>query len=138
MPCWTASSGTTVASFNVFTRSRVETDWPGHSAWFLLSNTAFRRIVPLVVSTWLLITASLPSASGFLPSVVIAITLSGAICLRLVDVGQLLFRRGEDHGDRLDLGDRDDAGLGRGIDDVADVDLAQAGDARRSATSTWV
>ena len=71
----------------------------------------------------------MPSASGFLPSVVIAITLSGCDRLRLVDVWQLLFRRGEDDGDRLDLGDRHDAGLGRGIDDVADVDLTQAGDA---------
>ena len=77
MPCWIASSGTTVASFSVLTSSRVETDWPGHKAWFLLSNTALRRMVPLVVSTWLLTTASVPSASGFLPSVVIAITLSG-------------------------------------------------------------
>ena len=50
--------------------------------------------------------------------------------LGLVDVGQLLFRRGEDHGDRLDLGDRHDAGLGRRVDDVADIDLTQAGDAR--------
>ena len=65
-----------------------------------------------------------------MPSVVSAITLSGCNRLRLVDIGQLLFRRGEDDGDRLDLGDRHDAGLGRGIDDVADVDLAQAGDAR--------
>ena len=50
--------------------------------------------------------------------------------MRFIDVGQLVFRRGEDHGDRLDLGDRHDAGLRRGIDDVADVDLPQAGDAR--------
>ena len=50
--------------------------------------------------------------------------------LRFVDGGQLVFRRGEDHGDRLDLRDRHDAGLRGGIDDVADIDLAQAGDAR--------
>src|ERR1700722_14668088 len=74
-----ASSGITVASFSVFTRSRVETDWPGHNAWFLLSNTALRRMVPLVVSTWLLTTDNTPSANGFLPSVVIAMTFSGAI-----------------------------------------------------------
>src|SRR5260370_30729839 len=35
------------SSFSVLTRSRVETDWPGHNAWFLLSNTALSRIVPL-------------------------------------------------------------------------------------------
>ena len=49
--------------------------------------------------------------------------------LSFVDVRQLLLRRGENHGDRLDLGDGDDASLGRGIDDVADIDLAQPGDA---------
>ena len=76
MECWTASSGTTVASFRVRTRRRVDTDCPGHSVWSLLSNTALSRIVPLLVSTWLLMTASLPSASVFLPSVVKAITLS--------------------------------------------------------------
>ena len=48
---------------------------------------------------------------------------------RGLDIRQLVFRRGEDHRDRLDLGDGHDAGLGRGIDDVADVDLAQPGDA---------
>ena len=46
--------------------------------------------------------------------------------LRALDVGQLIFGRGENHGDRLDLGDRDDPGLGRGVDDIADIDLAQA------------
>ncbi len=50
--------------------------------------------------------------------------------MRLVDIGELLFRRGENHGDRLDLGDRHHAGLGRSVDDVADIDLAQAGDTR--------
>ena len=68
----------TVASFSVVTSSRVETDWPGHSAWFLLSNTALRRMVPLVVSTWLLITDNTPSDRVFLPSVVSAIVFSGA------------------------------------------------------------
>src|SRR5260370_30062923 len=42
----------------------------------------------------------------------------------------LLFRRGENDSNRFDLGDRHDAGLGRRIDDVADVDLTQAGNAR--------
>ncbi|OIQ66533.1 hypothetical protein GALL_518950 [mine drainage metagenome] len=49
--------------------------------------------------------------------------------LRLVYIGQLLFRRGENHGNRLDLGDRDDPALRRGVDDVADIDLTQADDA---------
>ena len=35
-------------------------------------------MVPLVVSTWLLITAKVPSARGVFPSVVIAMTFSGA------------------------------------------------------------
>ena len=65
-----------------------------------------------------------------MPSVVSAMTLSGATDCASLDIRQLLFRRGEDDGDRLDLGDRHNAGLGRGVDDVADVDLAQAGDAR--------
>ena len=52
------------------------------------------------------------------------------LCLRFVDGGQLVFGRRENHGDRLDLRDGDDAGLRRGIDDVADIDQTQAGDAR--------
>jgi len=50
--------------------------------------------------------------------------------LRFVDVGQLVFRRGENDSNRLDLGDRHNPGLRRGIDDIADVDLTKAGDAR--------
>jgi len=38
----------------------------------------------------------------------------------------LLFRRGENDANRLDLGNRDNPGLRRGIDDVAEIDLAQA------------
>ena len=41
----------------------------------------------------------------------------------------MVFRGGENHRNRFDLRDRHDAGLGRGIDDVADIDLAQADDA---------
>ena len=77
----------------------------------------------------MLITDNAPSDSGFLPSVRQRDHFQRLLCLRFVDVGQLVFRRGKDHGDRLDLRDGDDAGLRRGIDDVADVDLAQAGDA---------
>src|SRR5260221_1758206 len=72
-----ASSGTTVASFKVVIRSLVETDWPGHSAWSLLSNTALSRIVPLVVSTWLLISDSVPVDSTRLPSVESAMVFGG-------------------------------------------------------------
>ena len=56
--------------------------------------------------------------------------MGGACRERCPDIGQLVFRRGEDHRDRLDLRDRDDAGLGRGVDDVADIDLTQPDDAR--------
>ena len=51
------------------------------------------------------------------------------ISLRFIDVGQLIFRRGEDHGDRFDLGNSHNPGLGRSIDDVADINLTQPGDA---------
>jgi hypothetical protein len=44
------------------------------------------------------------------------------------DVRQLCFRCGKDHGDRLNLRDGDNAGLCRCIDDVADIDLTNAGD----------
>ena len=66
-----------MASFSVRIRSRVETDWPGHSAWSLLSNTALSRIVPLVVSTWLLISDSVPVDSTRLPSVDSAMVFGG-------------------------------------------------------------
>jgi len=46
--------------------------------------------------------------------------------LRLIYIRQLLFRRGENDANRLDLGNRDNPGLRRGIDDVAEIDLAQA------------
>ena len=45
---------------------------------------------------------------------------------RPVDVGQILLRQGEQHGDRLHLGDDDDAALGS-AHEVADVDQAHAG-----------
>ena len=109
--------------------SRVETDWPGHSAWSLLSNTALSRIVPLEVSTWLLISASVPVGKHPLAVGGERDRLRRGGGERRLDLRQLVFRRGEDHGDRLDLGDGHDAGLGRGIDDIADVDLAEAGDA---------
>ncbi len=64
-----------------------------------------------------------------MPSVVSAVTFSGCFACASLMVGQLLFGGGENHRDRLDLGDGHDAGLRRGIDDVADVDLTQAGDA---------
>ena len=47
---------------------------------------------------------------------------------RGLDIRQLVFRRGEDHRDRLDLGDGHDAGLRRGIDDIADIDLPEPDD----------
>ena len=47
---------------------------------------------------------------------------------RGLDIRQLVFRRGEDHRDRLDLGDGHDAGLCRGIDDIADIDLPEPDD----------
>ena len=50
-------------------------------------------------------------------------------CERSLDLGQLIFGCGEDHRDRLDLRNGHDAGLGCGIDDVADIDLAKARDA---------
>ena len=58
-----------------------------------------------------------------------AIVLGRAGGERGLDIRQLVFRRGEDHRDRLDLGDGHDAGLRRGIDDVADIDLPQPDDA---------
>ena len=42
------------------------------------------------------------------------------------DARQVVLRRGEDDGDRLDLGDGDDAGLLRRVDHVALVDEAEA------------
>src|ERR1700729_1070957 len=49
--------------------------------------------------------------------------------LSALDVRQLIFGRGENDGNRLNLSDRDDPGLSRGIDDIADIDLTQADDA---------
>ena len=130
MPCWIASSGTTVASFSVLISSRVETDWPGHSAWSLLSNTAFRRMVPLVVSTWLLISASVPVGQPFLPSVDSAITFGG-------EAASAALMSGSCSSGAVKI-----TAIGSiwamvtmpvwvdGVDDVADIDLAQAGDAR--------
>ena len=67
------------------------------------------------------------SPRTWLPSEVLA-TSSGApaasICVELRD---LLLGRGEDDRDRLQLGDRHDAGLLRGGDDIALVDQAEAG-----------
>ena len=39
---------------------RTLTNWPGHSASVALGNSALRRIVPVVWSTWLSITRSTP------------------------------------------------------------------------------
>jgi hypothetical protein len=41
----------------------------------------------------------------------------------------LLFGRRENNGNRLDLRNRYNAGLGRGVDDIADVDLTKTGHA---------
>ena len=81
------------------------------------------------MSTWLLISASVPVDSTRLPSVDMRDHLWRGGRKRGLDLRQLVFRRGEDHRDRLDLGDGDDAGLRGGIDDVADIDLAQPDDA---------
>ena len=42
----------------------------------------------------------------------------------------MFLRLGEDHGDRLQLRDRDDAGLLPGVDEIALIDEAEAGAAR--------
>jgi len=60
-------------------------DQAARAARCALALRAVLPDVPLVVSTWLLMTANFPSASGFLPSVVIAITFSGAtFCASLI------------------------------------------------------
>ena len=47
----------------------------------------------------------------------------------LVDPRQILLRHVEDHADRLNLRDRDDPGRVGGVDEVADIDVADAGPA---------
>src|ERR1035437_6212274 len=47
-----ADAGTSVTPCNVFTSSRVLTNWLGKSASFLLSKTARALTVPVVVSIW--------------------------------------------------------------------------------------
>ena len=86
-----------------------------------------------MVSTWLLISASIPVGERALAVGGHRDHLWRRSGQRRLDIGQLVFRRGEDHGDRLDLGDGDDAGLGRGVDDVADIDLAQPRDPENGA-----
>src|ERR1035437_3390750 len=57
-----ADAGTRVTPCNVFTSSRVLTNWLGKSASFLLSKTARALTVPVVVSIWLSSVSSFPLA----------------------------------------------------------------------------
>ena len=61
-------------------------NWPGHSAWSLLSNVAFNWIVPVVWSIWLLISSSVPWLSFLLSARLVAATVSVpcAICLLIL------------------------------------------------------
>ena len=60
-----AATGTTMASFTVSTSRRTLTNWLGNSASSALSNMARSFTVPVVVSIWLSVVASLPWPSWF-------------------------------------------------------------------------
>ncbi len=56
---------------------------------------------------------------------------------RAIDLAELLLRQGEQHRDRLELGDDDDAARVGGVHDVALVDLADAGAAGDRRDDRW-
>ena len=103
------------------------TNWPGQSWRLALGNSALSLTVPVVWSTWLSITSTLPLSSAVLPSGPSASTGNGPSARPLVELRQILLRQVEEHRDRLKLGDDDDAGRVRRPHQVALVDQPDAG-----------
>ena len=76
---------------------------------------------------------SVPVSTTVVPSLPNTSTASVAFGGGRIDPHDLLLRQAELHRDRLQLGDDDQPGGVGGVDDVALVDLAQAGAARQAA-----
>ena len=114
----------------VLTSRRVVTERPGHRALSgiveacLQPDSSARRIDLIVEELQRALAERLLSVRA------VGRHLQRAGFERIVDRGQLLFGRGENHRDRLQLSDRQDAVLVIGVHDVAGVDQAKAGAAR--------
>ena len=87
--------------------------------------------VPVVGSTWLSMPVNLPVSATVIAVIAEHVDAQRALGRGRVDPHDLLLRQAELHRDRLQLGDDDEArGVG-GVDDVALIDLPQAGAARQ-------
>ena len=108
--------------------TRTLTNSPGHSVRCRLGKVALTRIVPVVWSIWLSISATVPLIElARWPSRDSATAGTGPRCSAALSRREGLLGQGEDHRDRLDLGDDDDPGrIGR-VHVVARIDLADAG-----------
>ena len=102
---------------------------PGHSRCAVLGNSALSRMRAGGLQD--LVVDKCELALVELDLVVLAVGKDRERAfghLLLLNFRQVGLRQGEDHRDRLDLGDDDEAvGVGR-MDDVADIDLPHAGD----------
>ena len=94
-------------------RSRVFTNWLGHSVCAGLGKIAFRRIVAVFWLIWLSTSASVAGAERCAPSRLSASTSGGPRGLALHHARQLVLRQREEHRDRIELRDDDDAGRRR-------------------------
>ena len=87
-PRCTAEVGTTTTCRSVSISSRTLTNWPGQSCRFAFGNSALIRTVPVVGSTWLSITCTLPVSAGVRPSGPMASTGSGPSAMPRLSSGR--------------------------------------------------
>ena len=126
-PRCTADVGTTTTCRSVSISSRTLTNWPGQSWRFAFGNSALIRTVPVVGSTWLSITCTLPVSTGVRPSGPMASTGSGPSAMPRLSSGSACCGRLNSTEIGLISRDGDEPGGVGGPHDVALVDLPDAG-----------